>query len=93
MVTGIQHLQTPISSIISPKMHFQRAQTIQLVKKLTCAKALQEVRAHAQVRNVRKAHMHLTRDCVRKNPRTPENIAFMVLVGPSPTSGSYPKSI
>jgi hypothetical protein len=47
MVTGIQHLQTPISSFIAPKMHFQRAQTIQLVKKLTCTEALHEARAHA----------------------------------------------
>jgi hypothetical protein len=26
MVTGIQHLQTPISSSMAQKMHFQRAQ-------------------------------------------------------------------
>jgi hypothetical protein len=93
MVTGIQHLQTPISSPIASKMHFQKAQTIQLVKKLTCAEELQEARAHAQVKNIRKVHMRPMRDCVRKNPCTPENDAFMVLVGPSPTSGSSPKSI
>ena len=36
MVIGIQHLQTSISLPAAPKMHFQKAQTIQLVKKLTC---------------------------------------------------------
>jgi hypothetical protein len=53
MVTRIQHLQTPISSLIVTKIFFQRAQTIQLVKKLTCEETLQEAHAHAQVRNVR----------------------------------------
>jgi hypothetical protein len=42
MVTGIQHLQTPIISPATPTMHFQKAQTIQLVKKLTCAETLNE---------------------------------------------------
>jgi hypothetical protein len=45
MVTGIHHLQTPISSPGAPKKHFQEAKTIQLVKKLTCAKTLKEARA------------------------------------------------
>jgi hypothetical protein len=40
MVTGIQHLQTPISSPTTSKIHFQKAQTIQLVKKLTCTEEL-----------------------------------------------------
>jgi hypothetical protein len=30
----------PISSFIAPKIHFQRAQTIQLVIKWTCAKTI-----------------------------------------------------
>jgi hypothetical protein len=47
MVIGIQHLQTPISSLEAPKKHFQKAQTIQLVKKLTCAETLKEACAHA----------------------------------------------
>jgi hypothetical protein len=42
MVIGIQHLQTPISSPAAPKMHFQEEKTIQLFKKLTCAKTLKE---------------------------------------------------
>jgi hypothetical protein len=42
MVIRIQHLQTPISSPTTQKMHFQEANTIQLVKKLTCAKTLKE---------------------------------------------------
>jgi hypothetical protein len=47
MVTGIQHLQTPIISHAAPKMHFQKAQTIQMVKKLTCAETLKEAHACA----------------------------------------------
>ena len=43
MVTGIQHIQTPISSPATPKMHLQKAQTIQLVNKLTCVETLKEV--------------------------------------------------
>jgi hypothetical protein len=66
MVTGIQHLQTPISSPATQKMHFQKTQTIQLVKKLTCAETLKEVRTHAQTKKARKVHMRLMRDCVRE---------------------------
>jgi hypothetical protein len=47
MVTGIPHLQTPISSPAAPRNHFQEEKTIQLVKKLTCAKTLKEARARA----------------------------------------------
>ena len=93
MVTGIQHLQTPMISPTTSKMYFQKAQTIQLVKKLTCAKKLQEARAHAQVRNIKKVHMCPMRNCVCKNPCTPKNDAFMILVGLPPTSSSSPKSI
>lgn len=67
--------------------------TIQLVIKLTCAQNPKEARAHAQIKNERKVHMRQMHDCVRKKPCTPENGEFMVLVGPSPTSGSDPKSI
>jgi hypothetical protein len=93
MVTGIQHLQTPISSPAAPKMHFQKAKTIQLVKKLTCAKTLKEARARVQAKEAKRAHMRHMRDCVRENPCTPVNDAFMVLVGPSPTSGPAPNLI
>jgi hypothetical protein len=47
MVTGIQHLQTPISSPAAPKNNFQKAQTIQLVIKLTCAETLQKAHTRA----------------------------------------------
>jgi hypothetical protein len=93
MVTGIQHLQTPICSFIAPKMPFQRAQSIQLVIKLTCAETIQEACAHVQAKKSKKEHMCPMHDCVHKKPHTPENDAFMVLFGPSPTSGSAPKSI
>jgi hypothetical protein len=87
MVTGIQHLQTPISSLEAPKMHFQKAQTIQLVKKLKCAETLKEVRAHAQAKEACRVHMHHMHDCVQEKLRITMNDTFMVLVGPSPTSG------
>jgi hypothetical protein len=82
MLTGIQHLQKPISSPTTSKIHFKKAQTIQLVKKLTCAEELQEARAHAQVRNIKKAHMRSMHNCVCKNMRTFENNTFMVLFCP-----------
>jgi hypothetical protein len=93
MVTGIQHLQTPISSPAAPKMHFQKAQTIQLVNKLTCAETLKEACARVQAKNARKVHMRPMHDCVREKMCTPVNNAFMVLVGPSPTSGPAPNLI
>jgi hypothetical protein len=31
MVTGIKHFSTPISSLATSKIHFQKAQTIQIV--------------------------------------------------------------
>jgi hypothetical protein len=93
MVTGIHHLQTPIKFIHGPKMNFQRAQTIQLVIKSTCAQNIKEARTRAPVENTGKMHMCLMRDCVQKNPCTPQNGAFMILVGIPPTSGSNPKPI
>jgi hypothetical protein len=93
MVTKIQHLQTPISSFMAQKMHFQRAQTIQLVIKPACTQNIKEVRACAPVKNTGKVHMHLMRDRGRKKPHTHQNDALMILVGLPPTSGSSPKSI
>jgi hypothetical protein len=65
MVTRIQHLQTPISSLAALKNHFQKAQTIQLVIKLTCVETLQEARARAHAKKSKRAHIHPMRDCVR----------------------------
>jgi hypothetical protein len=93
MVTGIQHLQTPISSPAATKMHFQKAQTIQLVNKLKCTETLKEAHTRVQTKNAKKAHMRPMRDCVRENPRTPVNDTFMVLVIPSPTSRLAPNLI
>jgi ribosome assembly protein YihI (activator of Der GTPase) len=56
MVTGIQHLQTPTSSPKPSKMNFQKAQTIQLVKKLTCAEEQQEARTCAGQKHQKGAH-------------------------------------
>jgi hypothetical protein len=88
MDTRIQHLQTPISSPAAPKIHFQKAQNIQLVKKLTCVETLNEACARAQVKKDKKAHMRLMHDCVQEKPCTPMNDAFLVLVIPSPTFGA-----
>jgi hypothetical protein len=44
MVTEIQHLQTPISSSATPKMHFQEEKTIQLDQKLKCPNSPKEAR-------------------------------------------------
>jgi hypothetical protein len=92
MVTGIQHLQTPISSPATPKMHFQGEKTIQLVKKLTCTETLKEARMCVGQRSPR-VHMHHMHDCVQENLCTPVNDTFMVLVIPSPTSGPAPNLI
>jgi hypothetical protein len=93
MVTGIQHIQTPISSPTTSKMYHQKAQTIQLVIKSACAQNAKAVRARALVENTGKAHMCPMRDCGRKKPRTPQNGALMILVGLPPTFGSAPKLI
>jgi hypothetical protein len=77
MVIGIQHLQTPISSFMVQKIHFQRAQTIQLVIKLTCAQNTKEAHACVPIENAKKAHMRPMHDCVRKNTHTPKNNAFI----------------
>jgi hypothetical protein len=74
-------------------MHFQRAQTIQLVIKSACTQNIKEARARAPVENAGKAHMRPMHDCGRKKPRTPQNDTLMILVGLPPTSGSSPKSI
>ena len=74
-------------------MHFQRAQTIQLVIKSACSHNVKEVHACAPVKNEGKAHMRPMHDCVRKKPRTPQNDAFMIMVGLPPTYGSDHKSI
>jgi hypothetical protein len=71
MVTGIQHLQTPISSSMAQKMHFQRAQNYTTVIKSACTQNAKEARAHAPVKNSGKAHMHPMHDCGCKKPRTP----------------------
>jgi hypothetical protein len=92
MVTKIQHIQT-ISSFIAQKIHFQRAQTIQLVIKSACAQNIKEVCTCAPIENAEKAHMHLMHECVRKKSHTPQNDTFMILVGLPPTSGSAPKLI
>jgi hypothetical protein len=42
-----QHLQTPISSPTTSKMHFQKAKTIQLGTKLKCPNSAKEACAHA----------------------------------------------
>jgi hypothetical protein len=93
MVIGIQHLQTPISSFMVQKMHFQREQTIRLVIKSTCAQNTKEACAHPQVENAGKEHRCPIRDCGCKTLCTPKNDAFMILVDLPPTSGSSPKSI
>jgi hypothetical protein len=63
--------------IHGPKMHFQKAQTIQLVIKLACAQNIKEACACAPIENAGKAHMRPMRDCVRKNPCTPQNGATL----------------
>ena len=65
MVTGIHHLQTPISSPASPKKHFQKEQTIQLVIKLTCAETLQEEHTRVWAKKSKRVNMWLMCDCVR----------------------------
>jgi hypothetical protein len=74
-------------------MHFQRAQTIQLVIKSTYAHSTKEARVCALVQNVGKEHMWLMRNYGHKKLHTPQNDTFMILVAPPPTSVSAPKSI
>jgi hypothetical protein len=87
MVTGIQHLQTPISSFMAQKMNFHRVKTIQLVIQSTCTQQIKDAHALAPVENGGKAHTRWMRDCVCKKLWTPENDAFMILVSLPPTSG------
>jgi hypothetical protein len=66
MVTGIQHLQTTISSPMDqkwPKIISKRSKTIQLVIKSGCAMTIQGARAHAPSRNIGKVHMCTMHDC------------------------------
>jgi hypothetical protein len=93
MVTGIQHLQTPISSPMAQKCISKGLKTIQLVIKSVCAQNTKEAHARAPVKNDRKAHMHPMRDCGHKKLCIPKNNAFMFLVNLPPTSGSSPKLI
>ena len=72
MVTEIQHRQTPISSSMVQKLHFQRAQTIQLVIKLACAQNAKDVHAHAPVENIGKAHVSDARLWTQKSTHTSE---------------------
>jgi hypothetical protein len=58
MVIEIHHLQKPIISSMVQKMHFQMAQTIQLVIKPACAQSEKEVRACVLAKNTGKVHMH-----------------------------------
>jgi hypothetical protein len=52
-------------------MHFQRAQTIQLVKKLNMHKTLKEARTHAPVEKRQKsAHAPDARLCTKKSMHT-----------------------
>ena len=60
----------PISSPTASKMHFQKAQTIQLVIKLACAHNAKEARVRAPVENPGKAHMRPMHDYGHKKPRT-----------------------
>jgi hypothetical protein len=66
MVTRIQHRQTVMRSPMDQNYHkriSKGSKTIQQVKKLKCAMTTQGARAHAQNRNIGKAHMRPMRDC------------------------------
>ena len=64
-----------------------------MVIKSTLTQQIKDAHTRAPVENAGKAHMLPMRDCVCKKPRTPENDAFMIMVGLPPTYGSAPKSI
>jgi hypothetical protein len=57
MVTGIHHLQTPISSPMAQKCISKGLKTIQLVIKSACAHNTKEARACVPIKNVGKVHM------------------------------------
>jgi hypothetical protein len=67
MVTGIQHLQTAISSPMDQKCISKRPKTIQSTIKSACAKTTQGARTHAPFRNTGKsAHAHDARLWMQK---------------------------
>jgi hypothetical protein len=97
MVTEIQHLQTPISSSMVQKMHFQRAQTIQLVIKSACAQNAKEACARAPVENRKSAHapdarlwmqkaVHTSERCINDSGRPPTHFWFSSQVDLTPKS-------
>jgi hypothetical protein len=63
--------------IHGPKIHFQRAQTIQMVIKLACDQNIKEACARAPIENAGKAHIRSMLDCVRKKTCTPHNNATL----------------
>jgi hypothetical protein len=107
MLTRIQHLQTPISSLTASKMHIQEAKTIQLGQKIEvpkftkgithtcprCATLYRKTCAHARDALLYIGKPAHMRDCLQEKSRTSMNDAFMVLVAPPPTFGSTPKFI
>ena len=93
MVTKIQQCQTTISSPATLKCISKRKKIYNWEKidmrKLTKGSART---VHGPKKPVERT-MHHMRDCVGKNPCTPMNDTFMVLVGPSPTSRPAPNLI
>ena len=65
MVTGIQHLQTVMRSLMDQNYHkiiSKRSKTIQPMIKLRCTMTTQGVHAHVPSKNAQKAHMHTMHD-------------------------------